>query len=176
MLLTLNKSEIAHPDAVGVPLVSEFKTKRRGESGFTLIDIMVAMIVMGVLMAVVVGGMGQIMKTKNIEAHTAMGNSFEQWAVKNPTLAIESTNGYVSYESYKSEAQSRGLLLPELGNQDSQNIKVVTNSLAGSDYTICVYEEPYRSKSNSNRKYNATVYSYDSVQAKATTDKNVACN
>lgn len=144
------------------------KNIRRHEGGFTLAELLVVIVVMGVLMAVGVSVMGTMVVGNRADQIKAVGEALQQWSVTNPDKPVPTTNGYLTLSEMKSNWVPKELGKSSDALQDSKymTIKVVNIGENGSAFVVCSEEGSSRSRSYS---------MYDSNTGDITTENTDVC-
>ena len=118
-------------------MLEVYKTNRKFEYGFTLLDLMVGILVMGTLMVVIMGTMLSMSGGIASEAVKAVGSSVENWTVKNPAQSLPTTSGYVPYSELKNTLQQQGIEPKSDKGNISDSYLISISSTNGYDYKVC---------------------------------------
>lgn len=122
--------------------------KPRRESGFTMIDLLVWMIVVGILMAVAMQGIftySNIVKNSQIKA---VGKVMQQWSVANPDKPLPVTNNYIDLVNLENEWLPKNVNFSGdiVGNDTTRKIRIARTGTSVSDFVICSYIERTRKR------------------------------
>lgn len=142
------------------------KNTRRHEGGFTMVELLVVMVVMGVLMAVGVSVMSNMMVGKRSDQIKAVGAALQQWSVAHPDKPVPTTDGYITLSDLKSSWVPKELGKPADNLEDSKYMTLkVLNVENGSSFVVC---------SEEGSKRNPSYSMYDSKTGEISQDAN-AC-
>lgn len=109
------------------------------EEGFTLAELMAALIIMSILMVFGLTAMMRITENSEFGQASILGKTMEQWSVANPASAIEPTPDYVTYASYKESMKKYNLMLPTVNNEDKKMVKIANSAESRDSYLVCTY-------------------------------------